>query len=276
MLIPRHWAKQEKRVEAAGRPWLLSVWGWSENTLVEAQQRASDRLALVLQQLARGTKLDRYDYGAGPMREEVVEALPDAVITRNRYGALVLNTARAMFVDIDLPPERKPSLVQRMWPGRVANHADGIEERLAEIERTLRQHDPSFGCRVYRTPAGLRLLMTHKEGEPTGQETQAMMQALGSDPLYVRLCQRQACFRARLTPKPWRMGMPAPTASWPYVDASAESRHRDWLRRYDSGRKKYAACAYLRTLGSTTVLPSLAPIVHLHDARALQNGVPLA
>ena len=31
-----------------------------------------------------------------------------AVITRNSYGCLVLNTVRAMFVDIDLP-EPKPS-----------------------------------------------------------------------------------------------------------------------------------------------------------------------
>lgn len=276
VLIPRHWAKLEKRVEAAGRPWLLSVWGWSERTLAEAQQLAGDRLALVLQKLARGAELDRYGYGERPMREEIVEALPDAVITRNRYGALVLNTARAMFVDIDLPPERKPSFIRRLWPGCVATHADSAEQRLAGVEQTLRQRDPLFGCRAYRTPAGLRLLMTHRECAPEAPETQALLQAIGCDPLYMRLCQRQACFRARLTPKPWRMGMPAPAASWPHASAGEESRHSAWLRRYEEGRKRYAACSYVGALGSTTVHPTIAPIVQLHDARALQTGAPLA
>ena len=48
-------------------------------------------------------------YPNRPFREQIIRELKDAagqtsaVITRNAYGCLVLNTARMMFVDIDLP-----------------------------------------------------------------------------------------------------------------------------------------------------------------------------
>ncbi len=48
-----------------------------------------------------------------PMREPVLREVKKdngelaAVVTRNSYGCLVLNTARVMFVDVDLP-ELKP------------------------------------------------------------------------------------------------------------------------------------------------------------------------
>jgi hypothetical protein len=36
-----------------------------------------------------------------PIREEVVSRFPHAVITRNRYGSLCLNTPNVLFADVD-------------------------------------------------------------------------------------------------------------------------------------------------------------------------------
>ena len=46
-----------------------------------------------------------------PPREEIVREIAgasgqtDAMLTRNSYSALVLNTPRLMFIDIDIPPD---------------------------------------------------------------------------------------------------------------------------------------------------------------------------
>ena len=53
---------------------------------------------------ASGQQLDRYSYGDRPVREEIVQTLSrDAVVTRNAYGALVLNAARAMGIEVLAP-----------------------------------------------------------------------------------------------------------------------------------------------------------------------------
>ena len=59
--------------------------------------------------VAAGEELNRYGYGERPLREEITQPVSSsagseiAVVTRNLYGALVLNTLNAMFIDIDFP-----------------------------------------------------------------------------------------------------------------------------------------------------------------------------
>ena len=127
-----------------------------------------------------------------------------AVVTRNSYGCLVLNTARVMFVDVDLPEPKRPGLFQRLFgkpqvtpPGNPQNDA------IAKAELWARNHS-DWGWRIYRTRAGLRLLATHALFDPETAAANGVFDALGADPLYRRLCQTQKCFRARLTPKYWR------------------------------------------------------------------------
>ena len=57
---------------------------------------------------------------------------------------------------------------------------------------------PGFGFRIYRTRAGFRLLVTSGTFDPSAAETLALLKEFGSDPLYIRLCKAQECFRARL------------------------------------------------------------------------------
>ena len=69
--------------------------------------------------------------------------------------------------------------------------------------------------RAYATKQGVRLLFTDQPYDPASQEAQHIMAALGVDERYARLCASQGTFRARLTPKPWRIGISNPPARFP-------------------------------------------------------------
>ena len=75
----------------------------------EAEGRAGDRFRSLQQRVTQGLELPRgYGYGSRPVREQILEEMPgpddrpDAILTRNSYGSVVLNAARAMFVDVDV------------------------------------------------------------------------------------------------------------------------------------------------------------------------------
>ena len=72
------------------------------------------------------------------------------------------------------------------------------------IYRFISKH-PQWNLRLYRTPAGLRLIATHQLFDALDEQVFNFFQAIGTDPLYVRMCINQRCFRARLTAKPWRI-----------------------------------------------------------------------
>ena len=131
--------------------------------------------------------------------------------------------------------------------------------------------------RVYRTYAGLRYLVTHAPFSPTDGEVQAVMQAVGTDPQYIRLCQVQKSFRARLTPKPWRIGVSNPPARFPFEDAGEERAMHEWEVRYDAASAGRATCRFMEEIGGGTEHPDVAPIRALHDEHTkAASGLPLA
>ena len=76
---------------------------------------------------------------------------------------------------------------------------------------------PVMGCRVYRTAGGFRLLVTSDTFDPMSTETIELLKAFGSDPLYIRLCKAQECFRRRLSAKFWRCGADRPPSRFPWA-----------------------------------------------------------
>ncbi len=288
MIIPRHWARvtSEERTPA-GRRVPFSCCQWSERSLAEAQARAREVAERIARRIRGGEALpERYAYGTRPLREEVLRELRGgddalaAVLTRNAYGAVVLNAAATMFVDVDLA---EPSLRERLgtWfrgRGAAAPAAGSAPQAaaLATLERFVGSRT-GWGFRVYRTRAGLRYLATHATFDPAADESAAAMAALGCDPRYIQLCRSQTSFRARLTPKPWRCGTRMPPARWPFEGAAEEARARQWETKYDAACAKFATCALLSTVGSQWVHHDVQPIVRLHDelSRA-ESGLPLA
>jgi len=255
-----------------------------------------------------------------PIREQVVGRAGDVVITRNAYGARCLNTPDALFADVDFEMSGSlklkfgiffafavaaavlvwgldysrsvgialvgvalfasaplGDLVQK-W--RVALSGGPERQARGRLAAFLAAH-PAWSVRVYRTPAGLRLLATHAPQVPVDAPVEEFMRAVGTDPLYVTMCRNQHCFRARLTAKPWRIGIeshmkPRPGV-WP-VRPERRAERAAWIARYEVQAASYAACEYVETVGSGTVHAKLAPLIELHDreCRARVAGAPLA
>ena len=92
-----------------------------------------------------------------------------------------------------------------------------------------------LGLRVYETPKGLRVIVTHTDFAPDDPAVAQLFDALQVDPLYALLCERQQCFRARVSGKPWRMGLTGLSTSlrrWPQPEQTRQER-RQWALAYD-------------------------------------------
>lgn len=165
---------------------------------------------------------------------------------------------------------------------RLSEAGQGGLARIAmrRVEVFMADH-PDWGLRVYATPAGLRLMATHRPFAADDPEVARFFDAVQADPHYVAMCRVQHCFRARLTAKPWRMADWARRKSrptpWPTTSALAKAR-ANWLAAYDEHASAYAACRLAQTLGQSRIAPELANAVALHDdaSRALRTDLPLA
>ncbi|MEP6723604.1 MAG: hypothetical protein ABJA77_19340 [Variovorax sp.] len=253
-----------------------------------------------------------------PIREEIVARQGDTVVTRNGYGALCLNTPDVLFVDIDFDVALRggafeyaigPALIAgllsgyagRSWIGGavaalvvfVVGYRIGLQRKRGEgginpapeqraskrIARFMQQH-PDWHLRIYRTPAGFRLLAMHDTFAPGDPAVAECFTQLGVDKVYARMCLNQNCFRARVSAKPWRIGIgehmrPQPGV-WPVAPERLPARV-DWVARYEAAARGHAACRFLETVGSGTVHPSAQRVQALHDelSRA-QSELPIA
>jgi hypothetical protein len=284
MKIPKYWARASQSANDGNRPMAAACWQSSEVSVEDAKHRADARVLKLVGMLQSGTPLDRYSYGDRPLREEIVQSVAGdgrgelAVITRNLYGALILNASRAMFIDVDFAVSGRPAARGGLFRRLMGKASPvGPEELGLGQVRTWAAQRPDLGLRVYRTFAGLRCLVTNQVFDPTEPETIALLNGAGSDPLYVRLCQAQACFRARLTPKPWRCGLGQPPGRYPWTSGEKESRFRQWQSGYERSIQGYCVCRLLEQIGSPDVHPEVRSIIALHDKfTCAQTERPLA
>lgn len=273
MKIPKYWAQASQSVQDEEGQWLkLAAWRWSDASTDEARQLAQARVQEIVAKVQRGETLNRYSYGERPLREETIQAINSTenkelgIITRNAYGALVLNATQAMFIDIDFEEEGVGSSLAaqlRKLSGRAAPPTQ--EQRVLQSLQQWTARNPGVGLRVYRTAGGVRGLITNELFDPTQDRTQQILREFNSDPLYTKLCRDQQCFRARLSPKPWSCDIESPPARYPWEDARAETNYRVWEERYNNAASRYDVCRLLAQIGSTEVHPEIEPILSAHD-----------
>lgn len=254
-----------------------------------------------------------------PIREEVLARHGDVVITRNAYGARCLNTPNALFADVDAKESPRSNAgyvavlvvgVGVAVAGLVSGHAlvgcsvgvfvlllsraivefghralgrlaGGPDARALRRIRAFASANPAWSLRVYATPAGFRVLATHAPMDPASPEVRRFFDAIDADPVYVQMCLRQRCFRARLSAKPWRVGIadhmrPRPGV-WPVHPSMLQTRER-WIATYEAAAAKAAACRFVESLGPDDIHRRLRDVVELHDreSRALERDLPIA
>lgn len=230
----------------------------------EAEERAQRHLDAALAD--GGAARDSYAYAVDRGMEPVVEvlALPQgsdvARVTINSYGALIVNARSALFVDVDTRREEDKE--------EDAGASDLAAARLRDVVTA----DPALGFRVYRTRNGWRYLCTTRTFDPASDETRGLLEQLGADAKYVLLCRAQRCFRARLTPKPWRIGCRF------FNVHPTEAIARQRVERYLKKAAPYATAAFTARVGSSHAPPpELQLILDHHDSWcAAESGRPLA
>jgi hypothetical protein len=242
-----------------------------------------------------------------PIREEIVERHGDTVITRNSYGARCLNTPDVLFADVDVDRGLTWPVLLLVYGGSLAVagaiwwwlHSavlaivaglvtlavtwilaalravdiPGDPRKVeAEMQRRIAAYvdrHREWHVRLYRTPAGMRALVMHRTFDPDEPAVAEFFAALKSDPIYVLMCQRQHCFRARVSPKPWRIGIaahikPRP-GTWPVKPERLPARAA-WIEAYEKAARNYAACEFVETVGATTMIdPKAEAVRRVHD-----------
>lgn len=174
-------------------------------------------------------------------------------------------------------------LLRRWWRARrdgpPASSGDTTVAQALQRVQDFHGEHPDWGLRVYETPKGLRVIVTHARFAPGDAGVRQLFDRLQVDPLYAMLCDRQQCFRARVTGKPWRMelsALPTSLRHWP-LPAQAMAQRQQWTRLYDGKAERYAACRFVLQLGPTLACPEAQAFVQWHDqAGQAQSTLPLA
>jgi hypothetical protein len=303
MHIPQYWAEAKSTVTAGKTTATLRRFGWSNESYEEALRHAEQRVHDAAAQwrlkpmavLRRETKVPYNGAEGMPIREEILDEGTGYVITRNSYGALCLNTPNVLIADVDIPTEvglngclgkllgwglfpanSVPSSEAPKGSGPAfSNRTNVVRGRVLAF---LEKH-PDWSVRLYETPEGFRLIATQCVIEPTHPDASAFFQAVRADPIYVRMCKNQACFRARLTAKPWRCGLSErmhPRSVWPIADDQMPTREK-WVAKYESVARNFASCRWLETIGQDSADPYIQGIVALHDRLCqAKSRLPLA
>jgi len=151
------------------------------------------------------------------------------------------------------------------------------KKRIAKFIRCY----PDWKLRLYKTPAGMRVMVTHTPFDPHDPMVTAFFDALQGDPIYKRMCLNQQCFRARVSPKPWRIGIgehitPRTVWAWPLAADKKMARDR-WITTYETAAKAFAACRFLEEYGNGKTHPEIYPVLKLHDNLCqAEAGLPIA
>ena len=217
------------------------------------------------------------------IQEEVLEEFEFGTITRNRLGCEVLNVEQVMFIDWDV--DVRAHLRTKSTPFLARIHQVFFGLKPAQLEAAAREAKqiryqqirdqlknlgiPSgmLSARVYETHGGFRGIVTSSLFTPGEEVSQALLTELGSDALYTKLCRIQGTFRARLTPKYWRLGIGQRPFEAGHRAAFTPAIGVQWLERYDRDSADRAVCRFVAQFGPEASDPIVRAVIALHDRR---------
>lgn len=252
----KYWTAEKQKITIDGVPQEIVCYGGSNVSVEDARGKAKEKAQKIERKIAGERNL--FEEYEAEIREELLQTVDShAVITRNRYGAQVLNVERLMILDIDKPKPAAGGL------GGLFKKKDTRppKEQIFEMVRNLATNRyPDLAFRVYETFQGARVIVLGREFDPREAATQKMMAEFNCDPLYTLLCVKQGCYRARLTPKPARMKLKGYKVQYPR--AGDESEFQRWVADYESLSRSFSVCKLVEQIGSSQYVTD---VVRLHD-----------
>ena len=257
MKIYKYWVTEKQKILIDGNEQEITCYGGSNVSAEEARLRAREKAEKIERKIAGEKHLfDRYE---AEIREELLRILDDhSAITRNRYGAQVLNTEKMMILDIDKPKPTSGGGLAGLFKKKDARPP---KEQIFEMVRNLATTKyREYAFRLYETYQGARVIVLGSDFDPRLDETKRLMQEFNCDPLYTTLCIKQGCYRARLTPKPYRMKLRGYKVKYPRE--GEESEFQRWLSEYESLSRDFSVCKLIEQVGTRQ---DMNDVVRLHD-----------
>lgn len=252
MKIYKYWIIEKAIVKFDREEKEIKCYGGSNISIEDASVKAREKIERIQNKIeGNHHEFDTYEV---EIREEIVQELDEkAIVTRNRYGAKVLNVQDLMILDIDKPKYSFWDFFKKTVKPKT---------KIVEMIRSLSQKSKykEYGFRIYETYKGIRVIVLGKTFDPKAPATWWMMKEFNCDMLYMILCQKQNCFRARLTPKPGRMKLQKYKVVIPRSDEE-EHEFRTWLAEYELRSRNYSVCKFIEQIGSG----KLSEAVRLHD-----------
>ncbi len=254
MKIFKYWTSERQKVMISGEEKEITCYGGSNVSLEDAAVKAKEKMEKLKRKIG-GDRSVFKDYEV-EIREEILQILDDhAIITRNRYGAKVLNAEALMFLDIDKPRASLEGLFKK---------SDLQQDKLKIFELVRKTAaGPKYkdlGFRIYETFQGARVIVLGREFSTKDRSIYDMLGEFNCDPLYTSICRKQGCFRARLTPKPYRMNMKAYKVKYPRDGEDPE--FQNWLSAYEQESRNFSVCKFVEQIGASQ---SVTDVVRLHD-----------
>lgn len=254
MKLFKFWTAKKGVVNIDGEEKEITCYGGSNSSVEEARIRAEEKFRNI-QRKINGERGLFADYEA-EIREEILQTVDDkSIITRNRYGAQVLNAENLMFLDIDKPKASFAGFFKRKDPQQDKAKIFDMVQKLATNPKYS-----ALGFRIYETFQGSRVIVLGKEFSTRDRDTIAMMNEFHCDTLYVAICRKQVCFRARLTPKPYRIQMKAYKVQYPRD--GDDSEFQKWLQDYEYQSRNFSVCKFIEQVGASH---ATTEAVRLHD-----------
>lgn len=266
MKLFRYWRTREFSVLIDGATSKINCTAGSNVSLEDADARCEQKAKHVQNRII-GTETREQEYER-PVREEIVQEIDqNNIVTRNRYGALILNTASLNIYDID---EYKKSFWEML--GLKFEFLGYKKDKKAAIVDELRKLYKSYGkrnstWRIYETCKGIRLIVTGEYLATSSPEFAKFCKLINADYLYTWLCVRQHCCRARLTPKPFRMKIETIKYHCP-IPEGEEEHYRNWVANYEQKSRNFAVCRLIEIIGSSSCGDA---IVDYHDRLCCNN-----
>ncbi len=256
----RFWAEKEFEVVIDGERRKIRCRAGSNESKQAAEELCRQKAERV--QLIVDKKVKRQNSYEKPTREHIIEEIDsENIITRNYYGALILNTSSVNIFDID-------TYQKTFWERLTFKKIDNKQGIIGLLRRLhAEQIIPGTTWRIYETCKGIRVMVLGRFIEPGSEQFKNFCEKSNADGLYSWLCIQQRCYRARLTPKPYRMHIECIKYRCP-VPEGQEQAYKNWEHEYANAARGFAVCRYVETLGGGVVD---SRIIDLHDRYCLND-----
>jgi hypothetical protein len=250
MKIFKFWKIEKETIQVNGKNMGITCYGGSNQSPEDAALQAKKKAELIRLKII-GDKAPFASYEV-EIREEILQEIShQAIITRNRYGAQVLNVENLMILDIDNPPVGFMDLFKK---------TDKKAAIVKQVTDYASKSNKGYTYRIYETKNGIRVFVLGEAMDSNSATALKIFKELRCDPLYALLCRKQKCYRARLTPKPSRMKLKATKILYPKEEDLAQKS--DWIQRYEQMSQKFSVCNFISQIGPSV---ETNPIVMLHD-----------